>query len=363
LSRLVEAQEAVAPIVDLALTLNHQRRLPGIHTALGLYSLWVEEDFAKGFRHLNEVSKISEKADADASSYMPLWFTNYYLGATLSWTCEFEKGLEYLKKCMDLSGSANDLVGMAFAKGGTCLNYIFQNKIDSAYKTGEEALRMAKEIGGMFVQGMAYTAYGMTCYLKGLFDEAENDLLKGFDFCEKTTQVVWGPLAPLFLGHLYSDMGEYQRAKDYYQRGLSLLKPRRILPSFLNMFEVGAARAKALSGDYDINLGELIKYYKDNKFKAFEGWMARYIGEILLNMDDEHLSDAEDWLKKAIETNNRHGMRWFLASDYSLYAELFKRKGKPSKAKESLKRAIEIFKECGADGWVKKTEKELTSLS
>jgi len=363
LSRLVEAKEAVEPIVDMALALDYQKRLPGIHTAIGLYSLWVEEDFSRGFQHLNEVFRISEKAALDMSSFMPLWHTSYYLGGTVSWTCEFEKGLEYLKKCMDLSGLANDLVGIAFAEGSTCLNYIFQGKIDSAYKAGEEALRMAREIGGMFVQGMGYTSYGVACYFKGLFDEAENSLLKGFDFCEKTTQVVWGPWAPFFLGHLYSDMGEYHRAKDYYQKKFSVLEPRRILPSFLNMFEVAAARAKALSGDYDINLGELFKYYKDNKFKAFEGWMARYIGEILLNMDDVHISDAEDWLKKAIESNNMNGVRWFLASDYALYAELVKRKGDKSQTKQNLHKAIEIFKECGADGWVEKYERELETIS
>ena len=54
---------------------------------------------------------------------------------------------------------------------------------------------------------------------------------------------------------------------------------------------------------------------------------------------------------------------WFLASDYALYAELFKRKGDQPKAKQNLTKAIEIFKECGADGWVERAEKELASLS
>jgi hypothetical protein len=54
---------------------------------------------------------------------------------------------------------------------------------------------------------------------------------------------------------------------------------------------------------------------------------------------------------------------WNLALDYAVYAELFKRKGDQSKAKENLNKAIEIFKECGADGWVERYEKELVSLS
>jgi len=41
---------------------------------------------------------------------------------------------------------------------------------------------------------------------------------------------------------------------------------------------------------------------------------------------------------------------------------LFKRKADLPKAKEHLSKAIEIFNECGADGWVEKYEDELAAL-
>ncbi|KKK83785.1 hypothetical protein LCGC14_2789910, partial [marine sediment metagenome] len=65
---------------------------------------------------------------------------------------------------------------------------------------------------------------------------------------------------------------------------------------------------------------------------------------------------------KSIETNQKYGMMWYLARDYALYAELFKRKGDTPKTQENLNKAIEIFKECGADGWVERYEKELAEL-
>jgi hypothetical protein len=82
-----------------------------------------------------------------------------------------------------------------------------------------------------------------------------------------------------------------------------------------------------------------------------------------LNIDDQHLPEAEDWIKKAIETHKRDGMMWFLARDYTLNADLHKRKGDRLKAKENLIKTIETFEECGADGWVRKSEKELDLLS
>ena len=56
-------------------------------------------------------------------------------------------------------------------------------------------------------------------------------------------------------------------------------------------------------------------------------------------------------------------MRWQLAQDHAFYAEWFKKKGDRTGAREQLTKAIDIFRECGADGWVTRTEQELASLT
>lgn len=130
----------------------------------------------------------------------------------------------------------------------------------------------------------------------------------------------------------------------------------------MNSNKIALARAKVINNQKDIDLNEVFKCYEDNKWRALEGWMASYIGEILLNIDEEHMSEAEDWIKKAIGADGTNGMRWHLARDHAAYAELFKRKGDPAKAKHNLNKAIEIFKECGADGWVTRTQEALTAI-
>ena len=87
--------------------------------------------------------------------------------------------------------------------------------------------------------------------------------------------------------------------------------------------------------------------------------MQLFIGRIPSNIDDQHLAEAEDWIQKAIEADKRNDMRWQLAMDYESYAEVLKRKGDQSKARETLSTAIDIFKECGAYGWVEKYQKEM----
>ena len=55
-------------------------------------------------------------------------------------------------------------------------------------------------------------------------------------------------------------------------------------------------------------------------------------------------------------------MMFDLGKNHALYAELLKRKGDLSGAKENLNTAMEILKECGADGWVKKYQEELAKM-
>ncbi|MBL7177227.1 MAG: hypothetical protein ISS66_15495 [Desulfobacteraceae bacterium] len=57
------------------------------------------------------------------------------------------------------------------------------------------------------------------------------------------------------------------------------------------------------------------------------------------------------------------GMDYWLGRTHAVYANVYKEEGDQPKAKENLNKAIEILKECGADGWVEKYEKELAELS
>jgi hypothetical protein len=128
------------------------------------------------------------------------------------------------------------------------------------------------------------------------------------------------------------------------------------------LFKICIERSKILENDKDIKLQKVIEYYENIRVSVAKGWAARYIGEILLNIDNQHIFEAEEWVMKAIELDEKSSAMWSLGSDYALYAELFRRKHEGSKVKECLKKAIGIFEESGADGWVKRYEEQLDSL-
>ena len=253
--------------------------------------------------------------------------------------------------------------GMAVMKSTMAyLVYSAQGKCDLAYQTSHEAVRLAEESGDMYSKASAYASSGIACYIKGCLDEAEGHLLKGADLCDRINFFSWAASANQILGQLYFHKGEYQKSQDFYNRAAAVLKRGRILPSHFNLCRMGLARAKVMSNEKDVDLKDILESYHENRNKSLGGLMAGCIAEILLNIDDRHMSGAEEWVRKAIEADTRNRTMMYLGWDYALYAELLKRKGDLTGTKEKLNKAIEIYRECGAEGWLKKAQEDLAAI-
>jgi class 3 adenylate cyclase/tetratricopeptide (TPR) repeat protein len=354
-----ESKDAVEPIVDLAVERNYKRGVAQIYTIIGTYEYFIEEDYPKAFKYLEDALRISEELNDPLSLVM----ANYWMGLAFSLNCEFDKALYHMEAALDINVSTNTLWGVSLVKSmiGKWI-YCFKGKIDLAYQTSDEALRIAEESGDTYSKAFAYMAHGNSCYHRGFIEEAKRHFLKGVDLSGKINLFSAHGFSNLSLGDIYFEIGEYQKAKDHYCKGI-LSFEHRIFPSTVNLIRIALERAKVMNIEKDVNLESLYYYGNENKIKYQDGQIQRYIAEILLKIDDENINKAEDWIKKAIEADYRNGTRFSLGRDHIFYAELSERKGDQSKAKENLNKAIEILKECGADGWVKKYEKELAALS
>ncbi len=224
-------------------------------------------------------------------------------------------------------------------------------------------MRTAEGSGDIYVQGMSHSYYGTACYHKGFFAEAEDHLLKGMTLGEKTTHFTWGSWASAFLGDMYFDLEEYEKSLGAYQRAFSFLEKRKFGPSWLNLIKVGMTRSRVLKGDLGINLGEVINSFDQNKNRGFAGWIAQYISEILLHLDRHLIREAQEWVEKAIELDRKNGMRLLLARDYALSAKISQKMGDGERSRNIFGQAIKIFRECGADGYWRKTGREIAAVA
>ncbi|MFC1857244.1 AAA family ATPase [Thermodesulfobacteriota bacterium] len=355
----IEAKAAVDPIFDLVIKRNDKRRISQVYCIIACYKVYVEVDMPEAFDYLKKALKIGE----DLNDLITLLLANLIMGMGLFFNCEFSKTLRCWEKAWEINMAVNNPWGISATKAWIAWVHHYMGNIDLEYRASEETLRIADESGDIYSKARAYTAHGCSYYDKGYLKEAKEHLMKGTDLSEKINLAFWAAYAHFFWGMTHFDMKEYKTSQEHFERAISLIGQILAWPSISEYWKMLLALAKVMNTDKDINLNEIFKCYDANKMKWCEGLMQNCIGSILLNIDDQHISEAEVWIKKAIESHTGYGMMWYLARDYALYAEFFKRKGDLSQARENFGRAIEIFKECSADGWVDKYEKELAVLS
>ncbi len=359
MGHLTKVKRAIEPIMDLALKLNYRKRLAGIYTTMGIHALWVEEDFSRGVPYLDHALEISE----EIGDYLSLWFASWYLGFSLSFQCEFKKALSYFEKSLALSELASNSIGVSYTKTAIAQTYLYEGDIHLACKVGREASSLADENDDVWSKCYPYGIYGTTLYGKGEIEKAEKYLLDGLTYSQQTSVNGGEAWAAFTLGNSCYEIGKYGEADKYYINAAKALEAAKILPSMINVLKTYSARAGIHMKGGNTNCHDLFEYFEKNKLKVCEGMIAGNIGDILLHSSDGKMADSKAWIKKAIEADTKNGTTWHLATDHALYAEWFKKKGDLSSAREQLTKAIEIFRECGAHGWVEKYEEELALLS
>jgi tetratricopeptide (TPR) repeat protein len=352
----IKAKEAINPIIDLAITREYKRRLSQIYTIVGAHNMWIDENIPSAIANLERARKISE----EVNDFISLILANYNLGGTLAYNSEFDKSDSCFKKAIDINMASNSLWGVSAIKGtlGMAPHYM-SGRIN--LQTSTEAIFIAEESGDIYSKALAYTGHGITILAKGSFKEAQKSLFIGIDCSKRINLPMFEMIGHYSLGEIYYLLKEYPKSKEHWFEGAKICEDEKYMPSILGCIKIDIIKSKVMNNDEDMDLNSLFRIENEIKLKPAKGRALNSICEILLNTD-KHISNVERWIKKAIELNRINGFTLLLAHSFNLHAEIFKRKGDLRKVKENLETSIEIYRQCGADGWVEKYEKELATL-
>jgi class 3 adenylate cyclase/tetratricopeptide (TPR) repeat protein len=359
INHLVEAREAVEPVVESAAKEAHWRRLGQIRAIMGVYNFMVEEDFLKAVESYEDALRLSAGQGDTVTSVL----ANYWLGITQGNFCDFDNARKSIERAVDITVAAGSSWGTATMKANLAYCYCFYSgRIDTQARISAEALHAAQESGDVLSRGMAHTSHGVSHYAKRQLLEGEKHLLEGKRLCERVGLYTFCGAACSTLAETYFQMGDFGKSRDHYDQALGYWKRGQLFPSLVRWAWLGMTRCDVMKGDGKVDLESLYSVQKTNRMRAFEGSISRYVGEILLNIDDRHMPESEHWIKKAVDVDEKNGTRFSLGLSHALYAEFFKRQGNIGRARETLGKAIDILRECGADGWVEKYERELAAL-
>jgi class 3 adenylate cyclase/tetratricopeptide (TPR) repeat protein len=354
-----DAKAAIDSVIKLAVSSGNKSRVAQIYIILGAYSCYVEEDIPEALKNLELALKIAE----ESNDIVSLFFANQFSGIARTLNCEFDMAVLHFNEALDINIKRNAIWGISAVKSSLSYwGYNHQGKIDLGYKTSEEALSIAEESGDIYSKAVALTSHGFSCFYKGYLEKAEQYLLSAVEYCAKIRLFLWEVIDHLFLAMTFIEFRNYPAAEQHCTKALELSDYTDIQTSVLNLIRMYMALTKVMNNLKDIDMDSLYSQSDDNKLKMQEGWIRRAIGQIFLHSDNDYLPEAEEWIKSAIDADERNGVMWNLGIDYTLYAEIFKRKGNQLKAKEKLGKAIEILNECGADGWVEMYKEDFIKL-
>ncbi len=357
--RLAEARDAIDPIMNLAVKDGDKKRLSQIYTILGTHHYMFEEAFDPAFQDLKKALCLAE----EINEVIVMVLANYYLGVAYTFDCQFDRAIEHIKNALHINASVKNLWGMSVMQSHLSLPYNYSGQIRTGFQHSEEAVRLAEESGDIFSKAMAFTLHGFSCYYMGMFQDAIRNLTQGAAFGERMDYFAWNAVSQYYLGESHVAMGQHRRAQPFYERAIWFLHNNIWFPSFLNFNEITLARTKILNNPQEIHLEALCRKAAKNKLNLFEGQTQRKIGDILLNSGRRGATEAEGWIRRAIEADKRHGVLFELGQDHLLLADFFQRKGEPKKARRSLDDASRLFADCGVDCWVEQCQSALASLA
>ncbi|MGC8659689.1 MAG: hypothetical protein ACP5U1_11500 [Desulfomonilaceae bacterium] len=359
MQRFSDAVKVIDPIIHAAEERNYKRRLCQIYTIIGANEFFVRENIQNAKEYSSRPLGLANELGDMVSSVL----ATYNLSMALTFNCDFEEAITHARRVIDINIMGKHVWGLSVAKSLESFISYVRGDAEMSRLTGAEAVKLAEESGDIFSSSEAYSFGGTGCYCKGFFPEALECLGKGADLCERIDLPGLGIWARLHLGEVHVELGDYESAKSQYRRAADVLEKNRMFPSWTNLIRTGLTKAKVMNHERDVDLECLHSYPGVNRLKVCEGWMRRYLTEIFLIIDSNHTSEAKHWIEQAIEVHQQNGMRFYLGRDYAVYAELFKRIGNKKEAKEQLGKAIDVYRQCGADGWVTNAEKELAKLS
>ncbi|MFC1877072.1 AAA family ATPase [Thermodesulfobacteriota bacterium] len=352
-----EAQDAVAPIIDMAMKMEYKKSYPTIHLASGAYLGLVKEDLSSGAERLNKAIEISESS----GDILHFWLASYFLASLLTSQCEFKKSNELYRKILELSESGKHLSGICAVKlTRAALNYNFQGKINDSYIDCKDSLSMSIELEDTHIIGMAYSCYGTGCFFKGFFKDAEKHLLEAVSLCERTNHFLWGAWASFWLGEIYYLYNDFEKSCFYFNNQIQLLKKSDMVPQWINLAKVSIAKAQSKSGIKNINMDTMNGFAATNQAKSLDSMLAHNLAEIYMNIGN--IQEAEKWIVESKKINKENKMIFHLGQNFAIHAEICKQMDDKNRAKKHLLEARKRYKECGADGWKDQIEKELSLI-
>jgi len=295
--------------------------------------------FAEGLDYGERAQKIAKDFPSDQYLFFKslggICMINYYQGNTNK---VFE-GAERLVEHGDRNANSRSKVfGLVYEVFG----YMAAGDMLSAQKISHKALEFASE--PFYVQ-FSSLLIGLSYFFDGQLQEAEDFLRSCLDATEKLGLGAISVMCQYFLAPVLIANGQMKQGTEQLEKARKILsKNQRSVHYAISEYVIGEVNSQIATGP-----------------KPSLSIMAKNIGFLVKNLPFA-TRKAEEHFKKAIELFKEIGMKGFLGQAYLSRGLMYKASKRNDEARQSILEAINLFKECEADGWLKQANEAFDSL-
>jgi class 3 adenylate cyclase/tetratricopeptide (TPR) repeat protein len=212
----------------------------------------------------------------------------------------------------------------------------------SAQKSSEKAMEVALD---PFYSQFPKITLGMAYFLGGQLQEAENALQSCINFGEKHGVGEISVIGQFFLAPILIAKGHMQQGTEMSEIARKILiKNQRKVQYAMSEYILGEVNSQIATGP-----------------KPSLSIMAKNIGFLVKNVPFA-TKKAEKHFNRAIELFKEIGAEGYLGRVYLSQGLLFKATKRANQSKQCIMKAIDIFKECEAEGWLIQANEALDSL-
>ncbi|MDH3689057.1 MAG: AAA family ATPase [Gammaproteobacteria bacterium] len=381
-SHLPETRESLEQAIDLRFDLRN--------------ALWSIGEFEEILRHLSDAEHLAKKLDDPRrigwiSVFMSasLW----QLGRSTEALTSANNALVINEKPGDLSleVGANFYLGCAYVTSGDCrqAETLFQKIADSLVGElsrercglpfvpavisrswlvwalaergrfdvgvvhGQEALRIAEEVGHPFNLAHIYYDLGYFYGVKGELDRAVHALEQAFSLINEWKLTYLSPFITGFLGHVYALSGRVADGTSLLQQAQSAYESMG-LGLFRSLVGVQLAEALLLADrveDARTTAQQALALARKRAEQGHEAYALRLLGEIAAHPDSFDAETAKGLYRESLTLAETFGMRPLIAHCQLGLGRAYGREGSQKEGDEHVASAAAMYRDMGMRHW------------
>ena len=339
----------------LAKKLDDSRRIGWI-SVYNSASLWQLGRSSEALSAANEAIAINETAGD-----LPLAVgANFYLGCAYVTAGDCRRAESYFQAVADdLKGNmSRERCGMPFVPAVISRSWLVwalaeRGEFEEADAHGEEALRIAEEVGHPFNLAHIYYDLGYFYGVKGDIDRAVETLDRAYALVDEWKLTYLSPFIIGFLGHVTALSGQTADGLALLQRAQAAYEA---LGSGLFRSLVGVQLGEALllankPEEARDAVDQALTLARKRAEQGHEAYGLRLLGDIASHPDLFDAEAAQEHYGKALSLADNFGMRPLAAHCHLGLGRLHSRNGSPQEGEQWIAKATATYRDLGMDFW------------